>query len=193
MKLRSFGLDPVLQPCALPCEDMEAMYETYFSSLFFISSSPSSIGIATGAFSYLSAIVASAIVASIVLLLLRNRERHQCGARVNNERFETTYVSCQPTKFNLQAVSSIEREVGDYTPPWWYNNHLGTCFAFGRDAGLRYDRRFIETEEASLAVDFYPFQPKAETKDGHKIKIILFFPGNTTVLRCTPSPPRCLL
>ncbi len=88
----------------------------------------------------------------------------------------STFFAYQPTPFNEQVVNEIKSRVGDFQPPWWYNNVLCSIFHFGKLLELKFDRQvFTDSENhVAFAVDWYPSRPSADMKD---LKICLYFPG----------------
>ena len=49
---------------------------------------------------------------------------------VNTTRNLTTFFA-QETEFNSRVINKLRTNVGDYKPPWWYNNFLVALMGFG--------------------------------------------------------------
>lgn len=62
----------------------------------------------------------------------------------------TTKFYCTPTAINTRIVESLAK-LGDYTPPWWYNPHLGTVFSFGSDPQLQYFTELVSVQSTTIA------------------------------------------
>jgi predicted alpha/beta-fold hydrolase len=81
--------------------------------------------------------------------------------------------------FNQALHKCILHSAGFYTPPWWYNIHLGSLVEFGGPLQLELDREILSPSDgAQFAVDWYPCRPHQNTKSdqGHVV-IALFNPG----------------
>ena len=92
----------------------------------------------------------------------------------------TTYAF-RKTQFNLDLVSKLQETVGHYSPPWWYNLHLGSLLPFGKSPNLLFERQiFIHSDNTEFAVDWYPESPRSrfgkEQNESGTI-ITLFLPG----------------
>ena len=68
----------------------------------------------------------------------------------NDDRALSTNFYCVKNKLNTQICETI-RSVGDYSPPWWYNAHLGTIFSFGSDPHLKYYTEEVEVRSRTTA------------------------------------------
>lgn len=92
-------------------------------------------------------------------------------------KFRTTFVQYTETLLNSEVRKRLEAEVGDYIPPWWYSNHLGTTIAFGADPLLKYESEVFETDHTRFKVDWFPYKPVYDRKSSEVPKIIIFLPG----------------
>ena len=87
----------------------------------------------------------------------------------------TTFAH-QPGKENQAIVDQLRTKVGDYVPPeGWYNPHVGTTVALGRDLAMQYERQVLDDE---AVIDWYPRRPPPSNgSPGKAIKVVLVFPG----------------
>lgn len=139
--------------------------------------------------------VTGSLLVTIVLLLLFYRE-----ARTHFASYEFAmrdlYKGLSPeggthweytnNPLNNKVRQTIETEVGDYHPPWWYSPSLGTLVSFGKNLRLNYETDLFRnnshhfdmqynSSDWEFTVDWYPSKPNP--KEGTVHKIILFFPG----------------
>lgn len=71
-----------------------------------------------------------------------------------------TTFAFRRTKFNEHVMQRVLSSVGHYVPPWYYNNHLGTCIPFGATPGLTFEREvYYQSDGSRFAVDWYPECP----------------------------------
>ena len=104
-----------------------------------------------------------------------------------SEKFEpfkneisTSYFEYSENLANNRIVKAIKTYAGEYSPPFWYNAHLGTLIPFGHDPILKFQREIFTNNEidGQFAVDWYPKKPKF----GSKCNICVFLPGNSKFL-----------
>jgi len=96
---------------------------------------------------------------------------------------KTTQLFYRGTTTNRIICNRLRTQLGDYTPPWWYVNHLGATIAFGHDPPIEYERQLFEDAQKRVAVDWYPCQPPAAADDDaassccEAVNIVIVFPG----------------
>lgn len=88
----------------------------------------------------------------------------------------TTTFYYQPTSFNSWLHKHLVEKVGHYSPPWWYNMHLGSLVPFGKSPALTFCREnFVHEDETTFSVDWYPCSPPLSLEK--ELLVTLFFPG----------------
>ena len=75
---------------------------------------------------------------------------------IENRKVYTKYI-CKDSSFNRTLCKNIKTKVGNYTPPWWYNLHLGSVIQFGLQPHLIMERQLFTHHDGScFAVDWFP-------------------------------------
>jgi hypothetical protein len=84
-------------------------------------------------------------------------------------------ILCSANKFNLSVQNLIEKTIGDYRPPWWYNRHLVSIIQFGQRFHLEsIDEIFTHEDGSHFKVKWYPSKPSMDDED---FRICVFVPG----------------
>lgn len=110
------------------------------------------------------------LILTIILLCVYFVIPRLISHRYHQFSCDFTYVK---TPTNLRIVEKLRNIT--YSPPWWYNNHIGSVFALGHDPEVAYVRRIITHEScgSSFALDWYPSVPDMSATT----KICIFVPG----------------
>jgi hypothetical protein len=89
-----------------------------------------------------------------------------------NDKEETLFLF-QPKPLNITIVEKL-KTLGDYVPPWFYNQHLFALIPFSNKVCLQFEREmYFHPDGSSFITDTYPNIPE----DAHNPKICVLLPG----------------
>jgi hypothetical protein len=91
------------------------------------------------------------------------------------KKTRTTVFACQQPEQRLHAeIIGRIRALGEYVPPWWYNQHLFALVPFPNDVSLSFERDvYCHPDGSSFVTDTYPTIPADEAQP----RICVLLPG----------------
>jgi hypothetical protein len=111
---------------------------------------------------------------SLLLILFILSIQYLCYLLYNQQR-KQPLILCSENKFNISVQRSLESEVGNYHPPWWYNRHLVSIMQFGQIFPLDCTEEIFTHEDGShFKVKWYPSKPSESEED---FRLCVFVPG----------------
>ena len=84
----------------------------------------------------------------------------------------------QNTDFNKALHENLVSDVGDYHPPFWYNNHLGALISFGGNPNISWEMETLQTKDGNGEFPLHWYPHILPVTNNNVEKVIIYFPAH---------------